>query len=390
MFVTMPQLGETVTEGTIIRWNKTVGDEVVEDELLFEVSTDKVDAEVPSPAAGVVTEILVAEGTTVAIGTALAVIAPPGTTPSTVVADRASAPPIPTPVTPTPVAPALGAHVTRADVEHRVDDRSRPLTEFAAQAPPRMVAARSAAPTAGPDDDVISFNNVQRHTGERMMRSLATSAHTLAVMEADYSAVERTRTQLGEAFRADEGFGLTFVPFVARAVVDAIIEFPRVNATVGDGALIVHHAVHLGIAVDLEFQGLVVPVVRGAEGLRMRALARALHDRAVAARQKRLTADDLVGGTFTITNAGGFGTLLTAPIINQPQVAILSTDAVAMRPVAVPADKDGSPRYAIAVHPIGNLSLSFDHRALDGAYASAFLRRVVQILAHHEWEAELS
>jgi 2-oxoglutarate dehydrogenase E2 component (dihydrolipoamide succinyltransferase) len=173
---------------------------------------------------------------------------------------------------------------------------------------------------------------------------------------------------------------------VARAAVDAIGEYPRVNASVGDDALVVHPAVHLGIAVDLAFEGLVVPVVRDAGTLRLRALARRIDGQRSAAEQGALTPDDVSGGTFTITNAGGYGTLVTAPIISQPQVAILSTDGVAMRPVAVPTG-DG---HGIAVHPVGNLSLSFDHRAFDGAYASAFLQRVVELLETRRWDEELA
>jgi 2-oxoglutarate dehydrogenase E2 component (dihydrolipoamide succinyltransferase) len=219
-----------------------------------------------------------------------------------------------------------------------------------------------------------------------MRRSLETAAHTLVVMQADYSAVDRARAAVGDEFRAGEGFGLTYLPFVARAVVDAIGEHPRVNASVGDDALLVHELVHLGVAVDLDFDGLIVPVVHDAGALRLRALARRLHERRVAARDRALTPDDVTGATFTITNAGGYGTLVTAPIISQPQVAILSTDGVAMRPVAVPTG-DG---HGIAVHPVGNLSLSFDHRAFDGAYASAFLRRVVELLETHRWPEELA
>jgi len=189
-----------------------------------------------------------------------------------------------------------------------------------------------------------------------------------------------------DRFRAREGFGLTYLPFVARAVVDAIVAYPRVNASVGADALIVHPAVHLGVAVDLDFEGLIVPVVHDAGGLRLRALARAIQERSVAAHDRTLTPDDVAGGTFTLTNAGGYGTLVTAPIISQPQVAIISTDGVAPRPVAVRTG-DG---HGLAVHPVGNLSLSFDHRAFDGAYASAFLGRVVELLETRDWAEELA
>jgi 2-oxoglutarate dehydrogenase E2 component (dihydrolipoamide succinyltransferase) len=187
-------------------------------------------------------------------------------------------------------------------------------------------------------------------------------------------------------FRRQEGFGLTYLPFVARAVSDAIAEYPRVNASIDGTDLVVHRDLGLGVAVDLDFEGLIVPVVPGAGSLRLRALARRIADLSDRAHRGDLTVDDVSGGTFTITNAGGYGTFLTGPIINQPQVAILSTDGVRMRPVAVPT---AGGDWAVAVHPVGNLALSFDHRAYDGAYASAFLARVREILEIRDWSAEL-
>jgi len=407
MFITMPQLGETVTEGTVTRWCKAVGDEVAEDEPLFEVSTDKVDTEVPAAASGVLAEILVAEGDTVEVGARLAVVRTagepveesaattptraPATTPDAATADAGPGPdagPAPD-ARPATGAVAAGARITPADVDARIAARAQPLTRpRASAARPPAASSRpvAAGVTPGPDDVVEPFSSVRRRTGDHMRRSIETAAHTLVVMQADYSTVARTREAARDEFRAREGFGLTYLPFVARAAVDAIARFPRVNASVGDDALVVHSAVHLGIAVDLAFEGLVVPVVRDAGGLRLRALARRIDEQRVAAEQGTLTPDDVSGGTFTITNAGGFGTLVTAPIISQPQVAILSTDGVAMRPVAVPTG-DG---HGIAVHPVGNLSLSFDHRAFDGAYASAFLQRVVELLETRRWDEELA
>ena len=206
---------------------------------------------------------------------------------------------------------------------------------------------------------------------------MRTSAHTLVAVEVDYEGVNKVR----------RAAGLTYLPFVMRAVVDALAEFPRLNASVVGDDLVVHGAVHLGIAVDLDFEGLVVPVIRDAQGKTLAELAAAAADLAQRAHAKRLTADDLAGGTFTITNAGGYGTLLTGPIINQPQVGIVSTDGVTMRPVAVPTD-DGE--YGIAVHPMGNLTMSFDHRANDGAYCSAFLAKVKQILQTRDWSTEVA
>jgi 2-oxoglutarate dehydrogenase E2 component (dihydrolipoamide succinyltransferase) len=232
-------------------------------------------------------------------------------------------------------------------------------------------------PTAGPDDEVVEFTRARRTTAEHMRRSLATSAHTLVVTECDYGAVEPVRVAAG----------LSYLPFVARAVVDAIAEFPNVNASVGDDELIVHRRIHLGISVDLDFEALVVPVVHDAQDKRLRAIATEIADLAARARAKRLGADDLTGGTFTVTTVGRYGTVVTAPVINQPQVGIISVDGVRMRPVAEPDGKGG---WAVAVHPTGNLCLSFDHRAYDGAYAAAFLARVREIIETRDWSGEVT
>jgi 2-oxoglutarate dehydrogenase E2 component (dihydrolipoamide succinyltransferase) len=233
---------------------------------------------------------------------------------------------------------------------------------------------------------VVPFSRIRRVTAEHMVRSKSVSAHTLVVTEVDYHGVERVRRAEKERFRTEEGFGLTYLPFVSRAVVDALRQFPHVNATVGDNELIVHHYVNLGIAVDLNFEGLLVPVIRDAENKRLRAIAREIADLAARARGRKLSADELAGGTFTISNAGPFGTLLTGPVINQPQVAILSTDGVKKRPVAIELP-DGSD--AVVVHPVGNLALSFDHRAFDGAYAAAFLAELRRIIEGRDWSQEL-
>ena len=243
-----------------------------------------------------------------------------------------------------------------------------------------------AAPAAGERDTVVPFTNIRRRTAEHMVRSKHTSAHTMVAVEVDYSGVEQVRRAEKDRFRAAEGFGLTYLPFITRAVVDALAEFPNVNSSVGDDALIVHHDVNIGIAVDLDFEGLLVPVIHEADGKRLRALAREISGLAAKARAKRLTMDDISGGTFTITNAGPFGTFITVPVINQPQVAILSTDGVRKRPVVVelPDGSDG-----IAIHPVGNLVLSWDHRAFDGAYAAAFLAAIKKIIETRDWSGEL-
>jgi pyruvate dehydrogenase E2 component (dihydrolipoamide acetyltransferase) len=219
------------------------------------------------------------------------------------------------------------------------------------------------------------MSRARRMTAENLVASIRTSVHTLVATQVDYDRLEPVRKRAK----------LSYLPFVARAVVDALREFPHLNASVGEGELHLHRQVALGIAVDVGFEALVVPVVHGADDLRLEPLAAAIAEVADRARRKRLTPDDLSGGTFTITNVGAYGTTVTSPVITQPQVAILSTDGVRMTPVAVP---DGQGGWAVVVHPVGGLSLTFDHRAVDGAYASAFLARVRDTLQDRDWEAE--
>jgi pyruvate dehydrogenase E2 component (dihydrolipoamide acetyltransferase) len=442
----MPQLGETVTEGTITRWFKQVGDPVAVDDVLFEVSTDKVDTEVPSAHAGVLRVIHVEEGDTVPVGTPLAVITATAdepldeattlaveaddvadaggddvadataraesVAPSPIAEPEIAEPEISAPVRPaagrpsparsdgdgflSPVVRRLladygldasrvhgsgsGGRITRNDVLAAAANAqpSAAPAPAAVSAPLAAVASpsRQPVPEPGPDDDVIEFTKARRATAEHMVRSLTTSAHTLVATEVDYHQLEPVRRKAG----------LSFLPFVARASIDALRAFPNVNASVGDDQLIVHRTINLGIAVDVEFEALVVPVIRGAGDLRLLALAETIAEQAERARKKRLMPDDLTGGTFTITNVGSYGTVVTAPVINQPQVAILSTDSVRMRPTAV---LDDAGDWSVAVHPLGNLSLSFDHRAFDGAYAAAFLARVRELLETRDWTQEL-
>jgi pyruvate dehydrogenase E2 component (dihydrolipoamide acetyltransferase) len=459
----MPQLGETVTEGTITRWMKAVGDAVERDEPLFEVSTDKVDSEVPSPAAGVLSEILVPEGETVEVGVKLAVIgdgagpgAPDGA-PAAVAAEPEApapapgpepaaaappevAPPPPAPPAPPAAAPApvassngdVGTHllspmvrkllaengisesevtgtgsggrITRDDALREVDARraagpppapAPPPAQAApvAQAAPASPVAR--APQAPPvsmasfraaGDQIVPFSNMRRRTAEHMVRSKATSPHAFIANEVDFESVERVRTAWGARFKAEEGFALTYLPFVARAAVEALRDFPLLNASVVDDSLLVHAEVNLGIAVDLSHEGLIVPVIHRAEEVTLRGVARRIRDLAERARGRQLNADDIAGGTFSITNDGPFGTYFTVPIINQPQVAILATDGIARRPVVV-TQPDGS--ESIAIHSTGILGVSWDHRAVDGAYVSLFLAKVSELLGSRDWAAEL-
>jgi 2-oxoglutarate dehydrogenase E2 component (dihydrolipoamide succinyltransferase) len=294
--------------------------------------------------------------------------------------------------------------VTRADVMAELDRRGidvavEPRVHSEPPAPvdppespaetrsqPEVAVAPSEATTLPADAESIPFSRIRQRTADRMVASLQGAAHALVITDVDYSRVAAARDAEKEAFRAREGTALTFLPFVARAVTHALPRFPLMNGLVGADELTVHRRIHLGIAVDLEFEGLVVPVVKDAQDLRVRGLARRIAEVADRARRGRLTPDDVTGGTFTITNPGGFGTFVTAPIINHPQVAILSTDSVQMRPVAVALD-DGA--WGVAVHPVGHLSLSFDHRAVDGAYASAFLAEVKQSLETADWRSEV-
>jgi 2-oxoglutarate dehydrogenase E2 component (dihydrolipoamide succinyltransferase) len=436
--VTMPQLGETVTEGTITAWLKAPGDWVDEDEALLEVSTDKVDSELPAPASGHLGPLLVAEGDTVPVGTVLTRLS---AEPESGESPRAA--PVGTPVAAESsrvggpsasdgdesfLSPAVrrvsaehgldpatvegtgaGGRVTASDVERALADRGAHRTNAvdqpgdstsattASMTPPGQTAAPvspspslpTASPAGSPPDpaptyagpaapgtEVIPFTAIRRTTAANLTRSLATAAHTLVVMEVDYHRVDDVRPDAG----------LTYLPFIARAVIDALADHPHLNAHVAEDHLIVHERIDLGVAVDLDFEGLMVPVVRDAHRLRIAPLAEAMAERAHAAKAGSLNPDDLSGGTFTLTNAGRYGTLFTAPIINRPQAAILSTDGVRTRPVALPLEDGG---HGLAFHPVGNLALSFDHRAVDGAYASSFLDRVRTLLETRDWSAEL-
>ena len=465
--VTLPQLGETVTEGTITRWFKKVGDTVSVDEPLFEVSTDKVDTEVPSPVAGVLTEILVPEGETVAVGTVIGVVsdaalrAPlvpvvdsvsptvvsafdnsqlepepvvqaPDVTPVLSIPDvsvpNVSVPDVSVPDTSmsrvnssklllSPVVRRLvtehsidvysiegtgpGGRVTRGDILDHLDKIARrPVTaDVAPEVLPAVLsstAVRSSPVTlsrpdealdvtAGVRDDVVPLSKIRQLTGAHMTMSLGVSPHAFSVVEVDYANVDNTRAKTKEEFKRAEGFSLTYLPFISRAVVDALAEFPHMNASVSGTNLIVHRYVDLGVAVDVEGFGLLVPVVRGVEGKRLRAIAREISDLATRAKSRKLSPDEIQGGTFTISNNGSAGSVLTMAIINQPQVAILSTDAIVRKPVVVNVPGGGE---SIGIHPVGRLAMSWDHRAFDGAYAAGFLVRVKEILETRDWSSE--
>jgi 2-oxoglutarate dehydrogenase E2 component (dihydrolipoamide succinyltransferase) len=269
----------------------------------------------------------------------------------------------PAPVAPAPVAPAA-----------------------AAPAPVATAPASAPAVASGERDQSVPLSKIRKLTGSHMVMSKAVTPHAFSVVEVDYANVDVARNKVKGEWKASEGFSLTYLPFITRAVVDALADFPHLNASVGENELVVHNYIDIGIAVDLDFQGLLVPVVRAADSKRIRAIAREITDLATRARTRKLSPDEISGGTFTISNNGSAGSVLTMPIINQPQVAILSTDAIVRKPV-VAVLPDG--QEAIVIHPVGNLAMCWDHRAFDGAYAAGFLVKVKQILETRDWSQEL-
>lgn len=238
----------------------------------------------------------------------------------------------------------------------------------------------------GSGDRVEPLNKIRLLTGNAMVASKQAAPHSVTIVEVDYEGVEKVRRAVREEFIAEEGFSLTYLPFIARAVVDALHEFPHMNASMGEGSVVLHDEVNLSIAVDLDYEGLLAPVVRSAHDKRLRAIARDIRDLATRARSKNLVPDDLAGGTFTLTNSGSFGTAIVIPIINQPQVSIMSTDGVSRKPVVVTDEFGGE---SIGIHSVGNLTLAWDHRAFDGAYAAAFMSRVKEIIETRDWSTEL-
>ena len=305
------------------------------------------------------------------------------------------------------VGTGAGGRVTRSDVEEYL--RSTGAGQSPAAPAPAAVPVAPSAPSARPansrpapatarvaaasaaavgTDNEVPLNKIRKITAEHMVRSLGTSAHAYVSTEVDFEGVDRVRTSVREQFKAEEGVSLTFLPFVARALVDALAEFPQVNASMGEdfSRLVVHGSVNLGIAVDLDYEGLIVPVIHEAQDQRLLAIARHIPELAARAKAKKLTADDVTGGTVTITNVGSTGNAFLLPIINQPQVMILATDGIKRRPVVV-TDADGG--ESIAIHSVGNLTLGWDHRAFDGAYAARFLARVREILETRDWTTEL-
>jgi 2-oxoglutarate dehydrogenase E2 component (dihydrolipoamide succinyltransferase) len=415
MDVIMPQLGETVAEGVVTKWYKKVGDSVKADETLFDVETDKVSTEIPAPVAGVIAEILVQEGVTAKVGVRLAVItelgakaAPQareaGGAATTVTAVKAAVAAPTAVAAPVPAsAPRFGKAaaadrlspvVRRLVAEHQLnpasitgsgrDGRITREDVLAIIGGGASTGARATAPapiTLGAGDTRKPLNSVRKRTAEHLVKSWQSAPHVLQATEVDFLKVEQARSAAGAAWKAREGFSLTYLPFIARAVSVALAKFPLLNASLEGDDLVLHSRINIGIAVDLGFDGLLVPVVKDVPNKSLPQIAREINDLAQRARANRLKPDDVAGGTYTLSNSGVFGTLITAPIINQPQVAILSTDGVKKKPVVIESAAGDS----IAIRPVGVLAQTFDHRALDGAYSAAFLREVKTILETRDW-----
>ena len=413
--LTMPQLGESVTEGTVIRWLKQPNDQVALDDPLVEIDTEKVNVEIPSPFAGTLSRIMVEEGQTVPIGTPLAEIQGTGEPASAEQpsGDRAARPPTaaaasappqePMPQTAQPSTgsgrgsdtPKLSPVVARLAAQHNIDPATLRGTGASGRVTKKdmlaAIEARSAPPSeASPavtdaprplmerpsEDRAVPETPMRRAIADHMIRSRRTAAHAWLVMETDVTALAAARSARKDEFRRREGVTLTYLAFIAHAAARALQEFPRLNATWQDGQLVERRDINLGFAVDVP-DGLVVPVVHQADRMSIAALARAIAGIAARARDGGLKLHEIQGGTFTIDNTGAFGTTMSAPIIHQPQVAILTTEAISKRPVVIP-DRDGAD--ALAIRAMMNLCLSFDHRALDGALAARFTARVKEII----------
>ncbi|MGE5525019.1 MAG: dihydrolipoamide acetyltransferase family protein [Rhodospirillaceae bacterium] len=415
MDVIMPQLGETVAEGIVTRWYKKVGDTVKADETLFDVETDKVSTEIPSPVGGVIAEILVEEGVSAKVGATLAVIREAGVAATAPTAEAAvhnaaaeagharpaSAARPTAPAMPGRSQDKLSPVVRRLCAEHQLDYRQIPGTgrdgritredvlDYIAGKPPSAPAAAptpAARPVPPAPKGAQPLTSLRKRVAENMAKSWATAPHVLQVVEADFSRIELARREQGAAWKEREGYSLTYLPFIARAVSIALAKYPRLNASFHGDSMTVHERINLGIAVDLNFEGLMVPVVKDVPAKSLPQLAREMHDLAMRARAGKLRPDELAEGTYTLTNNGAFGTVITAPIINQPQVAILSTDAVRKKPVVVETPEGDT----IAIRPVGVLAQSFDHRAVDGSYSAAFLHEVKRIIETRLWTQDLS
>ena len=395
MDVVMPQMGESVAEGTIVRWMKKVGDTVDRDEPLFEISTDKVDAEIPSPSAGVVAEIRAQEGETVPVNSVVAVIKGAGE----VVA--AAPPAVAPPATPAAREPEPAARPVSRAGENLARERSSPLvrqlaaehhveisqvqgTGIGGRVTKHDILAfveqrgRGAGPTAvestpivrGAEDRVEKMSVMRKKIAEHMVLSRRTAAHVHSVFEVNLSRVSGIRESRKAAYEA-QGTKLTYLSFIVKAAAEALQAWPVINASTDGDQIVYHKDVNIGVAVALEW-GLIVPVIRNADQLDLLGLSRVIADLAAKARAKQLKPEDVSGGTFTVTNPGAFGALFGMPIINQPQLAILDVGAIEKRPVVV--------NDTVMACPTAFMALGFDHRIIDGAVADQFMSRVKQTL----------
>jgi 2-oxoglutarate dehydrogenase E2 component (dihydrolipoamide succinyltransferase) len=432
--VLLPQLGESIAEGTIVKWLKKVGESVGKDEPLFEISTDKVDAEIPSPAAGVLLSINAKEGETVAVNSVVAVVGEAGASPAAaapapapVQAAAATATSVPAaPAAPVAKAPAaapgsveelrrtksspvvrkiaaehnvniadipgtgISGRVTKSDILSYVQNRpASPAPAAPTLAPavaPAPVPAAPATPRvtfgAGERVKVEPMSVMRRKIAEHMVMSKQTSAHVTTFFEVDFTNIARLRDKVKDGFKARNGVGLTFLPFVIKSVTDALKAFPIINASVDGESIVYKQDINVGIAVALDW-GLIVPVIKAADELNLLGLARASQDLANRARNKQLKPDEVSGGTFSITNFGLYGGMTATPVINQPQVAILGLGGIHKRPWVVETP-DGD---AIAIRHIGVLSLSFDHRIIDGAVADQFMAHLKELLEATDFSA---
>ncbi len=423
--VVMPQMGESIVEGTLTRWLKKAGDAVVRDEPLFEISTDKVDTEIPAPISGILAEILVTEGNTVAVNSIVARIAAEGAAPAAAPAAAAPAPVAAAPVAAAPVAAApavtasveyagplsplvrkiarennvdltkitgtgAGGRITKDDVEGYLKGAAPVAAAPVAAAPiaaAKPAAPVSASPVSAPavsspaptaKTRVEPMSNMRIKIAEHMVMSKRVSAHVTTVHRVDMTKVAKARAKNKDEFAARHGMSLTFLPFVARAAAEALRHFPLVNASIDGNNVIFHNEVNIGIAVALD-GGLIVPVIRNADEKNVVGLQRSIVDLAARARARQLKPDEIQGGTFSITNFGSFGSVFATPVINQPQVAILGVGTV--EKVAAVVD-DG-----IAIRSQCYLALTFDHRLIDGALGDQFTGKVKSILEN--WSEEV-
>ena len=421
--VTMPQLGETVTEGTILRWLVQVGDEVKEDDPILEISTDKVDTEVPSPFTGQVTSLLVEEGETVEVGASLLEL--DGDSNSSSVSEEASneAETVNEPVEEvveveeivevessqvakstnlklSPVVRKLasennvdleqvtgtgsGGRITRKDIESFITSGSKTVQK------PKEVPSQQKEKQAQPANTSSGeISRLRRRIAENMVMSKQTSAHVMTSVEVDYENVEILRSKHKKSFKEENGFSLTYLPFISLATIYALREYPVVNSSFDLDKNIhsFHSNINLGIAVDLNQEGLLVGTLREADSFSLKGLARKISDTSSKLREGSYDLDDVSGSTFTISNNGSFNSFLTSPIINQPNVAILSTESVKKRPVVIEA-QDGTD--SIAIRHTGMLSLTWDHRAFDGSVALLFLNSIREKLENSDWSQELN